>query len=87
MNELTQKLDAKYGIYKTKGGYLNERQKKLKEYIKKNQPLKISDIAKKFEEININTIKKDLQYMKREKVIKTIGKGKGTIYLVNDDDK
>ena len=49
LNELTQKLDAKYDIFKTKGGYLNERQIELKEYIKKKQPLKISDIAKKFE--------------------------------------
>ncbi len=85
LNELTQKLDAKYDIFKTKGGYLNERQKEIKEYIKQNQPLKISDLAKKFEEININTIKKDLQYMKREKEIRTIGKGKGTVYLINDD--
>ena len=87
LNELTQKLDAKYDIFKTKGGYLNERQKKIKKYIKKNQPLKISDIAKKFEEININTIKKDLQYMKREKEIRSIGKGKGTVYLINDVKK
>ena len=64
---------------------MNERQKEIKKYIKQNQPLKISDIAKKFEEININTIKKDLQYMKREKEIRTIGKGKGTVYLINDD--
>ncbi len=87
LNELTQKLDAKYDIFKTKGGYLNERQKEIKEYIKKNQPLKISDIAKEFEKININTIKKDLQYMKREKEIRTVGKGKGTVYLVDDDKK
>ena len=87
LNELTQKLDAKYDIFKTKGGYLNERQKEIKEYIIENQPLKISDIAKKFEEININTLKKDLQYMKREKVIRTVGKGKGTVYLIDDNKK
>ena len=86
LNELTQKLDAKYDVFKTKGGYLNERQKEIKEYLKKHQPLKKSDIAKKFKEININTIKKDLQYMKREKIIKTIGKGKGTVYLMNDNE-
>jgi len=72
---------SKYDVFKTKGGYLNERQKEIKEYLIKNQPLKISDIAKKFDKININTIKKDLQYMKREKVIKTVGKGKGTVYI------
>ncbi len=83
LNVLTQRLDAKYNVFKSKGGYLNERQKEIKDYLTKNQPLKISDIAKKFENININTIKKDLQYMKKEQIIQSIGKGKGTVYLIN----
>ena len=82
LNELTQKLEAKYDIFKSKGGYLNERQKLIKEYLLENQPLKLSDIAKKFENININTIKKDLQYLKKEQVITSIGKGKGTVYII-----
>ncbi len=86
LDELTQKLEVKYKELATNGGYLNERQKKIKEYLKKNQPLKISDIAKNFKEIKMSTLKKDLQYMKREKIIKTLGKGKGTIYLVNEDE-
>ena len=79
---LTQRLEAKYDLFKSKGGYLNERQKEIKEYIEKNQPLKISDLAKKFNNINIHTLKKDLQYMKREQIIQTIGKGKGTVYII-----
>jgi Fic family protein len=86
LNELTQKLDAKYDIFKTKGGYLNERQKEIKKYLEKNEPLKLSDFAKHFENININTIKKDLQYMKREKIIKSIGRGKGTIYIIEKNN-
>lgn len=82
LNELTQKLEAKYDVFKSKGGYLNERQKLIKEYLLENQPLKLSDIAKKFENININTIKKDLQYLKKEQVITSIGKGKGTVYII-----
>jgi len=82
LNELTQKLEAKYDIFKSKGGYLNERQKLIKEFLLENQPLKLSDIAKKFENININTIKKDLQYLKKEQVITSIGKGKGTVYII-----
>jgi Fic family protein len=85
LNVLTQRLDAKYDVFKSKGGYLNERQKHIKEYLLKNQPLKISDIAKRFEDININTIKKDLQYMKKEQIIKSIGKGKGTVYLIDNE--
>ena len=82
LNVLTQRLDTKYDLFKSKGGYLNERQKDIKEYIIKNQPLKISDIAKRFENLNINTIKKDLQYMKKEQIIISVGKGKGTVYLI-----
>ncbi len=85
LSELTQKLDAKYDVFKSKGGYLNDRQKEIKNYLELNQPLKISDIAKEFERININTIKKDLQYMKQEKTIMSIGKGKGTVYMSKDD--
>ena len=79
---LTQKLDEKYNFLKSKGGYLNGRQKRIKEYLLKNQPLKISDFVKYFNDINIHTIKKDLQYMKKEQIIATIGKGKGTVYII-----
>lgn len=84
LNSLTQRLDAKYDVFKSKGGYLNERQKEIKKYLEKNQPLKISDLVKKFENININTIKKDLQYMKRENIIRSVGKGKGTVYITDN---
>ncbi len=82
LNELTRKLDAKYDVFKSKGGYLNTKQKIIKDYLELNQPLKISDIAKEFKNININTIKKYLQYMKQEKIITSIGKGKGTVYII-----
>jgi len=85
LNDLTQKLDAKYDIFKSKGGYLNERQKEIKKFLSENQTLKISDFARHFGGININTIKKDIQYMKREKIINSIGKGKGTVYLIDDE--
>lgn len=81
MNILIQRLEAKYDVFKSKGGYLNERQKKITAYLEKNQPLKISDLSKQFKNININTIKKDLQYLKKEQIIKSIGRGKGTVYI------
>lgn len=82
---LTEKLEAKYDVFKSKGGYTNERQKELLSYIVDNQPLKISDISSVFDYINIHTLKKDLQYMKKEQIIKTVGKGKGTLYIVEKD--
>lgn len=84
VSELTQKLDAKYDVFKSKGGYLNDRQKMIRAYLEIKQPLKISDIATKFKKISINTIKKDLQYMKQEKIISSVGKGKGTAYIIQN---
>ncbi len=85
LNTLTQRLDAKYDVFKSKGGYLNERQKEIKKYLEDNQPLKISDLVKRFKNVNINTIKKDLQYMKRESIIGSVGKGKGTVYIIDNE--
>ena len=81
---LTQKLEQKYEVYKNKGGYLNERQKLIKKHIEKFQPIKVSDLATKFPEIQLSTLKKDLQYLKQEQEIKMIGIGKGSIYISND---
>lgn len=82
INDLTIALDKKYDVYKSKGGYLNKRQKQIVTFIKKNQPVKISDIATELNQITIHTLKKDIQYMKKEKMISSIGKGKGTVYVV-----
>ncbi|MBK9994859.1 MAG: Fic family protein [Saprospiraceae bacterium] len=81
---LTQKLEQKYDVYKNKGGYLNERQKLIKKHIEKFQPIKVSDLATKFPEIQLSTLKKDLQYLKQEQEIQMIGIGKGSIYISND---
>ena len=50
----------------------------------KFQPMKVSDLATKFLEIQLSTLKKDLQYLKQEQEIKMIGIGKGSIYISND---
>ena len=81
---LTQKLEQKYDVYKNKGGYLNERQKLIKKHIEKFQPIKVSDLATKFPEIQLSTLKKDLQYLKQEQEIQMIGIGKGSFYISND---
>ncbi len=86
IKELTEKLDKKYKSLEKKRNYLNPRQKKIREYIKENQPVKFADITNNLKEINKNTLKKDLQYLKREKEIKTIGERKGTIYIVDDEN-
>ncbi|MFV0345691.1 MAG: Fic family protein [Bacteroidales bacterium] len=78
---LTHKLEDKYDVFKSKGGYLNERQKAIKQYIEKNQAVKVSDISTYFADIQLSTIKKDLKYLRQEQEIQMIGKGKGSVYL------
>jgi len=85
LEALIHRLEQKYDVFKTKGGYLNERQKKIKEFITINQPIKLSDLVKSMPDFSINTLKKDLQYMKVEKIIDSVGKNKGTVYVLKDN--
>ena len=80
MFALIQRLEQKYDVFKTKGGYLNDRQKRIREFIEKNQPIKLNDLVLAMSDITIHTLKKDLQYMKTEQIIASIGKNRGTIY-------
>ena len=80
---MTEKLEQKYDVFKSKGSYLNDRQKLIKEFITENQPIKVSDLAKQFTKIGLSTLKKDLQYLRNEQVLLMIGKGKGAVYVLN----
>ncbi len=82
LKTLTEKLEQKYDVFKSKGGYLNNRQKLIKDFISNNQPIKVSDLAKQFPEIGLSTLKKDLQYLRDEQVLTMIGKGKGSVYVL-----
>ena len=82
LKTLTEKLDKKYDVFKQKGGYLNERQKRMKEFIVKQKTVKISDLSIAFPDISPNTLKKDLQYLRAEQIITTVGQGKGMIYVM-----
>jgi len=81
---LIKKLQLKYNIYASKGGYLNYRQKEILDFIRKNQSVKLQDVNKQFLDISRNTIKKDLQYLKQENFIEQLGQNKGTVYLVRE---
>lgn len=79
LKTLTEKLEQKYDVFKSKGGYLNGRQKLIKDFITHHQPVKVSDLAKQFSGTGLSTLKKDLQYLRDEQVLTMIGKGKGSI--------
>jgi len=80
--ELTVKLEAKVEEFRALGGYLNERQKAVLEYIRQNQPVKIGDVVASLQEYTLPSIKKDLQYLVKELEIEKLGKNKGTIYII-----
>jgi len=82
---LIQRLEQKYDLFRSKGGYLNERQKKIREFIDGKQPVKLGDLINAMPDISVNTLKKDLQYLKTEKIIDSVGKNRGAIYLLRSE--
>ena len=82
MKTLTEKLDKKYDVFKQKGGYLNKRQKLLKEFIVEQRAVKISDLSVAFPDISPNTLKKDMFYLRDEQIVSAVGQGKGTVYVI-----
>lgn len=87
LKTLTEKLEQKYDVFKSKGGYLNGRQKQIKDVIATHQPVKVSDLSKQLPDIQLSTLKKDLQYLREEHVLTMIGKGKGSVYVINKTEK
>ena len=84
LKQTITKLDQNYNQLKNKKSYLNERQKEVVNYIKDNEPIKISDLIFTLSNYTPYILKKDVRYLVDERLIKKIGKGKGTIYVSND---
>lgn len=84
LETLIRKLEEKYSRYKSKGPYLNGRQRIIIDFIQKNEPVKTSDVAEFMKQESIHTIKKDMLYLHREGVIEKVGDGKATIYLIKE---
>ncbi len=80
---LTIKLDLKMSNVETQRVYLNKRQQNIKSFLLENQPCKVGDINKNFPDISINTLKKDLQYLVKNKIITKVGERKATIYMIS----
>jgi Fic family protein len=82
LHSLTKKLDQTYKSYKDGGAYLNERQKRVREYIADHQPVKLRDLRTNLPDIPLGTLKKDLGYLRDEQAITMVGRGKGSVYLI-----
>jgi Fic family protein len=82
LSELIVKLEQKMKEYRNLGGYLNERQKVILDFIQQNQPVKISDITTQLPQFNQASVRKDLQYLMTEFEIQKIGVNRGSIYVI-----
>lgn len=87
LEESIRKLEYRYSNIKDKRSYLNERQKKVLEFIEENEPVKINDIVSALPEYTRYTLKKDMKYLSEEGIIKRIGKARASIYLINEKNK
>lgn len=85
LSELIIKLEAKVKEFRALGGYLNERQKDVLEYIRQNQPVKIGDVTASLKGYKLASIKKDLQYLVKEMEIEKLGKNKGIVYIIRQN--
>lgn len=79
-----EKLESNYQYIKDKKSYLNQRQKIALDYIKKNEPIKISDLTNSLSEFTPYILKKDMKYLVDEGLVKQIGKGRATTYIVSE---
>ncbi len=62
--------------------YLNPRQKQILKFIEKEGPVKVSDITSALKTVSINTIKKDMLYLRQQKLVEIHGILKGTLYTL-----
>lgn len=62
--------------------YLNSRQKQILAILAREEPAKVSDIARQLQTVSINTLKKDLLYLRQKSLIRAHGVLKGTIYTL-----
>ena len=78
---LTERLDAKYETYSKLKTALNKRQQQVLDYVRENEPIQIGEIEKVLKESR-NTLKKDLAYLVKEKLLLKTGDRKGTRYHI-----
>lgn len=82
-----KKLEDRYVKIKDKKSYLNDRQKKILDFIRNNEPVKISDIISTLKDWTSYTLKKDMKYLVEEGIIKKMGKARATIYVMKENNE
>lgn len=82
LHSLTVRLKSKYALYKKNGGYLNERQRLVLAILQKQQPAKLNDLKNNLQDVSVNTLKKDLQYLVQQSRAERIGQSKATVHII-----
>jgi Fic family protein len=80
LKELAAKLERKYRDHSRTDGYLNGRQRSIVELLQPGTPMKLSDLRAAMPEVNVNTLKKDLQRLVAEGRIRLSGTRKAAVY-------
>jgi predicted HTH transcriptional regulator len=78
---LTARLDAKYETYSKLKPALNKRQQQVLDFVRDNEPARLGDIEKALKESR-NTLKKDLAYLVKARLLLKTGDRKGTRYHI-----
>lgn len=84
LEKAIQQLETRYAEIKGKKSYLNDRQKVIMAFIQEHEPVKMPDILAEIKTFTHSSIKKDVKYFVSEGLVKQIGKGRATIYIVNE---
>lgn len=79
---LTKRLDTKYATYSKLKTALNKRQQLVLDFVRNNEPVQVGNIEKALGEYSRNTLKKDLAYLVREKLLLKTGDRKGSRYHI-----
>jgi Fic family protein len=77
---LIKRLEEKYERYSKLKKDLNERQREILSFIKKQKKVQLSEVGESFKNHSRNTLKKDLTYLTNEGLIYKTGFLKGTRY-------
>ena len=77
---LIKRLEVKYEVYSKLSKDLNERQKSVLEFVKKQKKVRMSEVEEAFKSHSRNTLKKDMTYLVNEGLLIKTGERKGTRY-------
>jgi Fic family protein len=81
---LTQRLETKYETYNNLKLALNKRQQQIMEFIKQQKTATVGGIEKAMPDQSRNTLKKDLSFLTKERLILKTGERKGTQYHLKE---